>query len=472
MARVRTTITRILATARSVPVEIIPGSVRTARALCFLVIFFSTVLVWAAEPVVRLEADPKSPWVGQRVVLKLDVLGADGWAQLKKVGGTEIRGGYLLRLESQGTRLNEVIEGVSYSGQRYEFLFFAQRSGPLTIPAMEIDVEVKRWGADSDTETTRLMTPALQLSVRLPPGAEQLDGLISTTEFSATQNWTPAVKSLTVGDALIREISLKANEATGMAFRPLDPSDVAGMSTYLSEPTVDDSYNRGTLVGTRQEKLTYVFERAGSYTLPDLSYNWWNTSSEKLETVTLTGLPVEVQGGEAGHPQGLAAKGGSSTRSLLWILGLVALLATAAYRYRTTLMGVIKSWQRALQESERSYFKKVKSAAQQGNPELMMRAVLQWLDRLATGHQPARLDLFLNRYSDASGRKIYDDYAAAPSGAVDAPQLQQLFTVLAASRSRWRKELKVRKKTDTILPEVGLSGAISNEHMNEKLSES
>ena len=79
-----------------------------------------------------------------------------------------------------------------------------------------------------------------------------------------------------------------------MAFRPLDPSDAEGISTYLSEPTVDDSYNRGTLVGTRQEKLTYLFERAGSYTLPDQSYNWRNTSSEKLETVILTGLSVEV----------------------------------------------------------------------------------------------------------------------------------------------------------------------------------
>jgi hypothetical protein len=156
---------------------------------------------------------------------------------------------------------------------------------------------------------------------------------------------------------------------------------------------------------------------------------------------------VAVQGGDVGQSQGLVEeKGEFSSRSLLWIIGLVAVLAAAVYRFRTTLMGLIHSWQMAFQESEWSYFRKVKSAARQGNPELMMRAVLQWLDRLATEDQPARLDLFLNRYSDASGRRIYDEYAATPYGAVDTPQLQQLCSVLTASRSRRRKERKVRKR--------------------------
>ena len=387
----------------------------------------------------------------------------------KRRGGAEIRGGYLLRLESQGTRLNEVIEGVSYSGQRYEYLFFAQRGGPLTIPEMAIDVEVKNWGADSGTETIRLMTPSLDLSVRQPPGTEQLDGLISTTEFSATQNWAPAVNSLSVGDALVREISLTAVDATGMAFNPLIPADIGGISTYLSEPTVEDSYNRGTLVGKRREKLTYVFEEPGNYALPDLSYNWWNTSAEKLETITLTGLSVEVQGAVTDQSGGvLEEKGGFSFRSLLWVLGLVVLLVIAFYRYRADFMGLIHSWQRALRESETTYFRKVKLAAQQGNGDLMMRTTLQWLDRLGTEDEPARLDLFLNRYSDASGRKLYAELIDIGHCAADTQQLLKFYNVLATARSRWRTERKVRKKAEQLLPQVGLSSSNSNNTMDLK----
>jgi hypothetical protein len=435
--------------------------------LFILVILFSTALASAADPVVRLEADPESPWVGQKVVLKLDVLGADGWAQLKKAGGTEVQGGYLLHLESQGTRLNEVIEGVSYSGQRYEFLFFAQRGGALTIPEMTIDVEVKRWGAESKTETTRLLTPSLNLTIKEPPGAEKLDGLTSTAEFSATQNWTPTVESLTVGDAIVREILLTAEDVTGMAFRPLAPTDIAGISTYLSEPTVDDSYNRGILVGTRQEKLTYVFEQAGSYQLPGLSYSWWNTSSEKLETVTLNGLSIEVQGGAA-EQSADSFEGAKefSFKSLLWVLGLVIISAAVVYHYRETVIRLIRSWHTAYQESERSYFRKVKSAAQLGNPQLMMRATLQWLDRLGGEDEPARLDLFLIRYSDASGKKIYGELAATHYGKTDTQQMLKFYAVLAASRSRWREERRRKKKIDLLLPQVGLSTSNTNKTMN------
>ena len=436
-------------------------------AILILVLLGTTASSLAAEALVRLEADPESPWVGQKVVLKLDVLGADGWAQLQKAGGAEIPGGYLLRLESQGTRLNEVIEGVSYSGQRYEFLFFAQRGGPLTIPEMAIDVEVKTWGADSGTETIRLMTPSLDLSVRQPPGTEQLDGLISTTEFSITQNWAPAVESLNVGDALVREISLTAVDATGMAFNPLIPADIAGISTYLSQPTVEDSYNRGTLVGKRQEKLTYVFEEAGSYTLPNLSYNWWNSDDEKLETITLAGLSVEVQGGTAELSAGSVQNAKEfSFKSLLWVLALVIISAVSIYRYRATVVSRVNAWQRTYYESEKIYFRKIKPAAQRGDSDAVMRTTMQWLDRLGTQYEPARLDRFLSQYSDASGRMVYDELVSRNYGEEESRQLLRFFDVLATARSRWRREGRIKKKIEQLLPQVGLSASNANNTMD------
>ena len=433
----------------------------------FLCLLASSNSALAADALVRLVAEPESPWVGQKVVLKLDVLAADGWAQLKKTGGNEIKGGYLLRFESQGTRLSETIEGISYSGQRYEFLFFAQRGGAVTIPEMAIDVEVKTWGADSKTETTRLMTPTLNLSVREPPGTGQLDGLISTTDFSATQKWTPTGESFTVGDAIVREISLKAADVTGMAFLPLSSSENEGISTYLSEPAVEDSYNRGTLVGKRQEKLTYVFERGGSYVLPELSYHWWNTSAEKLETITLTGLSVEVQVSAAGPPSSSVAKVNEfSLRSLLWVIGLLTLAVVIAYRYRVPLLNRVRDWQRAYHESEKNYFRKIKAAVQQGDTQKLMCTIMQWLDRLDTEPEPARLDRFLNRYSDAAGWKVYDDFVSTSYAELDKQHCQNLYDVLAAARSRWQKEKRVRKKIEILLPQVGLSTSSTNNIMD------
>ena len=177
---------------------------------------------WAAEDVVfRRTVVPESPWVGQKVLLNVDVLARDGWAQLKKIHEMEVDSAYVLRLETQGTRLSEVIDGDSYTGQRYEFMIFAQRDGKLTIPPVPVDVEVTRWGAGAGKQLQRMSLPAVEFPVRTPPGAQGIRGLISTTDLQATQTWDPEPDELTVGDAIERTITLHAADVSGMAFTPM-----------------------------------------------------------------------------------------------------------------------------------------------------------------------------------------------------------------------------------------------------------
>ena len=50
----------------------------------------------AAEDVVlRISTEPQQAWVGQRVRLNIEVLGADGWAQIPDLPTVEVPGAYL-----------------------------------------------------------------------------------------------------------------------------------------------------------------------------------------------------------------------------------------------------------------------------------------------------------------------------------------------------------------------------------------
>ena len=430
-----------------------------AVLMAFILFFYNPV--WAADdPVVRIQATPKTPWLGQKVVLQLDVLAADGWAQLKKTGNVEIKGGYLLRLESQGTRLNETIKGVSYTGQRYEYLFFAQQGGTVTIPEMAVDVEVKSWGANSKTVTARSMTPSLSLSVKIPPGAEQFSGVVSTTDFTAKQKWNPEMESLAVGDAIVREISLKAADVTGMAFTPLVMADVTGISIYPSQPAVEDSYNRGTLVGQRSEKITYVFEQPGDYKLTELTYTWWNTAAEMLETTSLPGLSIVVSGAPGQEQSEATARETQQYSHRAWIalMILAVVIAACVYHYRDPLREYVHSWQRAYRESERKYFKNIRAAAQEENAQMMMRATMQWLDRINTSGMPARLDQFLSNYSGTSDQEIYRKFTSEYYGDAGPGDLQKVYGVLARARAAWLKVKRRKLHAESILPEVGLPG--------------
>ena len=72
----------------------------TAWTILVAVWFISTDPVIAADDIIlRATVTPEEAWVGQQLILHVDVLAKDGWAQLKKVSDAEVDGAYLLRLE-------------------------------------------------------------------------------------------------------------------------------------------------------------------------------------------------------------------------------------------------------------------------------------------------------------------------------------------------------------------------------------
>ena len=136
----------------------------------------------------------------------------------------EVPGAYVVRLQTQGTRLNETIAGVEYAGQRYELSLFAQKGGKITVPTIPIHVEISRSGDQAGTESHQLKTPTLAFDVKIPPGTENLKGIISTTELKAQQQWTPPPQEFKVGDAVKRTIVLSAADISGMGFYPVGVS--------------------------------------------------------------------------------------------------------------------------------------------------------------------------------------------------------------------------------------------------------
>ncbi|MEN8199440.1 MAG: hypothetical protein ABFR63_05135, partial [Thermodesulfobacteriota bacterium] len=141
----------------------------TTFYLLFSLLLSGSIAVAAEELLIRSSASPESVWPGQKVTVSIDVLVADGWAQAKNFRDVEIESGYLLRYESQGTRLNESIDGKAYSGQRYELFFFAHHSGEQTIPELPLDIEVKSWATPAAPGIKRKSTPAIPLSVKALP---------------------------------------------------------------------------------------------------------------------------------------------------------------------------------------------------------------------------------------------------------------------------------------------------------------
>jgi hypothetical protein len=367
---------------------------------------------------------PEEAWVGQKVVLHVDVLAKDGWAQLKKVTDAEVEGAYLLRLESQGTRLSETIDGDSYTGQRYDFMLFAQRDGKITVPPVPVDVEIKTWGADAGTRIERLSLPLVEFVTRTPPGADGIRGLISTSILTASQDWDPETESPMVGDAIKRRITLRAEDVSGMAFAPTLHNAMENLGIYPGEPTVEDKYSRGDLTGTRVETVTYVVERAGDFELPSVELRWWNIDTEELQHIVLPGLTLQVTGRLAAASQPKERPSWSALIPLLVVI--VALLV-----FGGRVLAGWTAWRQVRNESEATYFRRIRRSVRSGDQNAVLSDTMRWLDRINDDSQAARLDLFMQKYGDSQTRAAVLDRRESDA--------MVFLSSLAAARKRWQQ---------------------------------
>ena len=421
--------------------------------LLVLVLLECSSALAAGDIVLRSSVQPEKAWVGQRIILQIDVLGSDGWTQITRFDDVEIPGAYLMRTDSQGTRLQETIDGTSYSGQRYEFSIYPQAAGAIEIPAISVEITTRAMGVDADTSVRQAQAPAVTILSNIPAGAENIRGLVSTTQLTAEQTWQSPDENPEVGDALQRTVSLQAVDVSGMAFTPLEHEDIPGVGIYPAQPTVEDTSNRGSLNGSRTEVVTYVFEQSGEVQIPDIEFSWWNLADSKLEHVVLPGHLIRVAAG-AGSASGAATlpEKQLKKRYLVPLVIMLLLLAYVLYFFRKALAKRWVTWRVARKESEKGYFQLVVKSIRSKKSAAALRNIMRWLDRINDASDPAQLDVFISRYGDTRAKKVVDQLLHSVAVNEQLADPAQLLDVLSTTRRNWRQARKQRLLSFKVLP--------------------
>jgi len=429
---------------------------RWVAMLISLLMLWYAVAVTAGHILLRTTVTPQEAWVGQRVVLQVDVLGEDGWAQISRFGEVDLSGAYLIRTDTQGSRLQETIGGVAYTGQSYEFSIYPQLAGTVEVPAIPVEVTTKTWGADATQTVQQKQTSAITIKAKVPPGAEDVVGLISTTHFNAEQQWAPAIDDPKVGDALTRTLTMQAEGVSAMAFTPLQYDDLPGVGIYPAEPTVKDSTDRGSLTGMRAENVTYVFERAGTVTVPDVVLTWWNVSAQKLERVTLPGLELDVAAAAAGGTTAgqVSGIGRFDWRGLVMPGVVLLVLAYLLLRARKTLAQRWRTWRGRRRESEARYYRLVVKSIRSKDAHLALRELMRWLDRVNETGRPAQLQDFLCRYAGADARATVNQLLLSVATDGRLADTAPLLDVVMKARKRWHETCQRKLNAPFELPEL------------------
>ncbi len=377
----------------------------------------------AGEPLIRTTLAPsRGIVIGQPVRLNVEVLFPGEMAHPPRVSVPEAAGGQILRFETQATTVRDQIAGQDYVGQSFEFVLFPRRGGEIAIPAPSVTF-LDRGGEPEGSAKGQ----ATRIEVTVPPGIDPSGPVLVANRVDVEQSWSPDPRTAQFkpGSALVRLIRRHADGVPALGMAELHFAAPDGVRVYVDPPAVEDRSNRGNVDGHRTDKVTYVFEKAGTYDLPALSQPWWSLSEKQARIATLPGATLTVAAGPAaGRSDAISGWRWSSA----WLAAVpVFAVLTLGLILRSRLAAL---WQQALlrhRSSEATARRQLLRAASGGDASATYRALLHWLERLpgderrcvrsdeGLSHAIARLERSLFGAGAAWGRPAGAELAEAAS---------------------------------------------------------
>ncbi|MFM0224407.1 hypothetical protein [Paraburkholderia dipogonis] len=380
-----------------------------------------------ADPAPRIMArahlEPAGPVVaGSEVKLVVDVLTTTWFTEAPNWPLFTIPDAIVNLPDEQADNLSEDIDGTRWFGVSRAYRIAPQAGKTFEIAPLTITVY-----PGGMTGPAQVTTPALKLVATLPPGAEGMSTFFAAPKLTVEQRIEPAPGHLTVGAPLTRTITQRAAGTESMLIPPAILADVAGLKRYAKPAAtrniVED--RAGLVAGERTDSASYVADRKGTYNLPPVTIEWWNTTTRRKEKVVLPAvrfsaaavrekplfeLPVDAM--REGMPHRIVV---IHARQVI-VGGVVVLGVILLIALRARVGSFVRRGERAVSQARKRWlasdalaWRKLARAARKGEWRRTIPALYAWMDRGSDFGRPAR---FAN--IDATG----DDEAASLIAAV------------------------------------------------------
>jgi hypothetical protein len=273
-------------------------------------------------------------WAGQQVTLNLDLKTTGFSFSNTHFNLPEVSNSFLMQPDSTTIKMSEKKDGEDWQQIRYPLALFPQKSGLITIPPIDVRFSTSA-GFGKPIRNFDFKTEPLKLSVSLPPGVGQDELVVTTRSFQLEHNWQPESAIAKTGDAFTLTVTRRAADISAMLLPPIPVYRTDGLAAYPQAPEIEDQTNRGDLTGRRIDSITWVVEKAGSYEIPGIRFQWWDPAKRELKQQVIPGIKLDIVDSSTHGSNAVADKSSEAkSRHLLpWLMfALVGILAGTLWR--------------------------------------------------------------------------------------------------------------------------------------------
>ncbi len=211
-------------------------------------------------------------------------------------------------LKIENTVVEKLANDANYSkdiaGNRYNIIerryaIYPQQSGQLTIPSLTFS-----GNAEISQSFSLFSRPGRQIISRTKPLTVNI---LAIPGNYTGKNWLPAesleikseiledISTIIAGEAITRHIIVRAK---GLLGSQLPVSSVSSSKTIKAYPDKEELKNQlvsGEIFGVRRDTVAIIPLKPGSFTLPEITINWWNTKTNQQESSHLPARSLFAQ---------------------------------------------------------------------------------------------------------------------------------------------------------------------------------
>jgi len=295
--------------------------------------------------------------------------------------------------------------GVRYRVLERRYAIFPERSGTLTIPAIQLSGRLlerpsgRLWQPKVRGRRVKVESEPLTLEISPRPASYTGDFWLPARRITLSQQISDTDK-LHVGEPVTRTVILDAQGLEeNMLEEPKWP-EIPSTRIYPDQPQGISRDDGEWVLGHKEFRYAVVPEKAGELVLPEIKLDWWDTIADRQRTAVLpehriTVLPSELSQSAAALPPAAPAMAGATDgtsvvinevtgNSLLWKIttggfALLWLLTLFYYYGRGPLIVTSNGANDSASLAEKDLLKHLQQACQKGDATAARKDLAQWV---------------------------------------------------------------------------------------------
>ena len=248
----------------------------------------------AAEPFARAKMESTGRIVpGQQVLIDVDILVPDFFTSPPQFPLFDVPDAIVTLPDDRAQNMVETIDGVQYAGIRRTYAVIPETSGTFTLPPVVITLGYSQDGKPVAGETA---LPAVRFTVEAAPGGTAASPIFAARGLTIGQSFDRDPSSLKAGDAIVRTITIFAENTQAMMIPAIPSAAAPGLKPYPASPKLADGVQAEdrTTGSTRIETITYIAEAEGTFEIPAVSYLWFDVKTQSSQLANLPATVVKV----------------------------------------------------------------------------------------------------------------------------------------------------------------------------------